>query len=270
MLFKTTDCKFRIGIGSITKLKDSLYSYEGAMRALVNSTGSVAHVDDLPLQCIYDEEYPIDLERQLFDSLDAGDPETCKRVAGEYFDWMLQNYDERNQSVRLKALEFVLFAEHDAYLAGGLTYHFSDRANYLDVVVKAESNTEIKNWFVEHFESACQNIVNKKSVHENQVVANATSYINENYAKDISLDELSRELNLSPYYLSKLFKEEVGVTFMEYLTNLKIERAKELLSESMLTMKEICVEIGYADPNYFSRIFKKTVGMTPTEFREGK
>ena len=66
-LKRMTDITFRIGIGSIRKLNKSMDSYEEALKALVNSTGSVAHVDDLPIRCRYDEEYPIDLEKELFD-----------------------------------------------------------------------------------------------------------------------------------------------------------------------------------------------------------
>ena len=55
---------------------------------------------------------------------------------------------------------------------------------------------------------------------------------------------------------------------MEYLTNLRMSRAKELLKDERCSMKEICLEVGYSDPNYFSRIFKKNFGVTPTEYRE--
>ena len=75
---------------------------------------------------------------------------------------------------------------------------------------------------------------------------------------------------MSSYYFSKLFKEVSGYNFIEYVTNMRIDRAKELLSDGRLSMKEICMEVGYGDPNYFSRIFKKCVGVTPTEFREGR
>lgn len=242
----------------------------GCMLALVNSTGSVAHVDDLPIQCRYDEEYPIDLERALFDCLRSGTSEECERMAGRYFDWMIDTYDEKNMSVRLKTLEFVLWAEHEAYLNGGLTYHFEERENYLPLIMGAKNNSELRGWFVEKFGEANRNMCTRKEEHENQLVRKAQNYIQENYQKDLSLDEVSRQLDLSPYYFSKLFKEETGSNFVEYVTNLRIARAKELLAGDGCSMKEICAEVGYSDPNYFSRIFKKNVGVTPTEYRENE
>ena len=108
----------------------------------------------------------------------------------------------------------------------------------------------------------------KKDEHENRLVRRAQEYIQENYRRDLSLDELSKELDISPYYFSKLFKEETGSNFVEYLTNLRMSRAQELLKDERCSMKEICLEVGYSDPNYFSRIFKKNFSVTPTEYRE--
>ena len=90
------------------------------------------------------------------------------------------------------------------------------------------------------------------------------------YSKDISLDDVSREVDISPYYFSKVFKEATGENFIEYLTNVRISKAKEMLQAGDSSMKEICSAVGYSDPNYFSRTFKKNVGVTPTEFKEGK
>lgn len=267
-LRKLTDISFRIGIGSVRKLKESMDSYEEALKALASSTGSVAHVDDLPIHCRYDEEYPLDLEKELFDRLNEGNVEACGRAAERYFDWMDTTYDEKNMSVRLKVLEFVLHAEHAAYTNGGMTYHFEDREDYLPLIMNAETNNALRGWFVEKFKTACQNMVTKKEEHENQMVVKAKDYIQKNYQKDLSLDEVSRQLDLSSYYFSKLFKEETGSNFVEYITNLRMEKAKELLMKDEMSMKEICSAVGYSDPNYFSRIFKKNTGATPTEYRE--
>lgn len=267
-LRKLTDISFRIGIGSVRRLKESMESYEEAMKALSSSTGSVAHVDDLPIQCRYDEEYPLDLEKELFDRLNEGNVEACERAAERYFDWMEITYDEKNLSVRLKTLEFVLYAEHAAYTNGGMTYHFEDREDYLPLIMNADTNSSLRSWFVQKFKEACRNMVTKKEEHENQIVVKAKDYIQKNFQNDLSLDEVSRQLDLSMYYFSKLFKEETGNNFVEYMTNLRMEKAKELLQKDELSMKEICSAVGYSDPNYFSRIFKKNTGATPTEYRE--
>ncbi len=266
-LRKKIGLNFRIGIGSVKKIRESRDSYEEAVRALNNSSSSVAHVEDMDLQLKYDEEYPLDLEKTLFATMRAGKKEECARAADAYFDWMVQTYDDDNISVKLKILEFVLFADHEVYLKGGVTYHFEDRADYLPIVMNASGNSALRSWFVKKFRNVAEKMVEKKGEKENHLIVQAKVYISENFQKDISLDDVSRRLDLSSYYFSKLFKEETGSNFTEYVTKLRMDKAKELLEDKSLSMKAICSAVGYSDPNYFSRIFKKNEGVTPTEYR---
>ena len=128
----------------------------------------------------------------------------------------------------------------------------------------------MKTWFLEKVKEACRNVLNKREEKTGSIIETAKNYIKNNYHKDISLDDVSREVNISPYYFSKLFKETTGENFIEYLTNLRMDKAKELLETTECSMKEICVKTGYSDPNYFSRSFKKNVGVTPTEYKENR
>jgi two-component system response regulator YesN len=81
---------------------------------------------------------------------------------------------------------------------------------------------------------------------------------------------VSQAVNVSPTHFSTIFSQEKGVTFIEYLTEVRMEKAKELLRCSSLKSSEIGYAIGYKDPHYFSYIFKKLQGCTPKEYRAGK
>ncbi len=263
---------FRIGIGCIRPLNESMESYNEALKALINTTGSVAHADDLTVCCHYEEGYPVEVEKSLLGSLKEGNTAECIRQANLFYDWMAENYPAGDPNVRLKILELVLFAEHEVFFSGGMTYLFSGRGNYLEEVTGLQDNSKdnplLKQWFISKLTQACQNIIVKKEGNSNSMIKKARDYIRLNYKKDISLDDISRELDISPYYFSKLFKDLTGTNFVEYLTNIRIEKAKTLLKDSKKSMKEICLEVGYSDPNYFSRIFKKCTGKTPTEYKE--
>lgn len=102
------------------------------------------------------------------------------------------------------------------------------------------------------------------------VIQNACEFIRLNYNKDITLEEIANHSNLSPFYFSKIFKENTSQTFICFLTDIRIEEAKNLLLNSNSSIKEITRSIGYNDPNYFTRVFKKTVGCSPTDFRNKK
>ena len=99
-------------------------------------------------------------------------------------------------------------------------------------------------------------------------VEKAQEYIYEHFdSEDISLNTISKIVNLSPTHFSTVFSQESGKTFIEYLTSVRIEKAKELLLCSPKRSSEIAYEVGYRDPQYFSYVFKKTTGVSPREFR---
>lgn len=102
-----------------------------------------------------------------------------------------------------------------------------------------------------------------------KLMAQVQEYLARNYRQDISLDGLSQVLNFSPFYLSKLFKQYLGVPFVEYLADIRIEAAKQMLADLTRSAKEIGAAVGYPNSNYFVQVFKKKTGMTPTEYRGG-
>lgn len=99
-------------------------------------------------------------------------------------------------------------------------------------------------------------------------IAKARSYIDANFSSpDISLSLVAAQVLLSPTYFSVVFAREVGETFIEYLTNVRIRRAMELLHTTSLTSSEIAYQIGYHNPRYFYSVFRKVAGLPPNEFR---
>jgi len=99
-------------------------------------------------------------------------------------------------------------------------------------------------------------------------VLQALKFIEANYGKQISLEDTAQAVDLSPAYLSRLLVTETGKSFIEHLTQYRMDRACKELIKGQYTIKEIAAICGYLDANYFSRIFKKYVGQTPSEFAE--
>ncbi|TYP70215.1 response regulator [Paenibacillus methanolicus] len=117
--------------------------------------------------------------------------------------------------------------------------------------------------------SALQHIREEREHQTLTVLDKAKRYIGEHFTEELSLEEVADFVHLNPHYFSKVFKQGVGETFIDYVTGLRIERAKTLIADERLSLKEVCFEAGYRDPNYFSRVFKKVTGATPTEYRSG-
>ena len=115
-------------------------------------------------------------------------------------------------------------------------------------------------YIIEQIESKRVSACSKK-IHEAKV------YINDFYYDNISLNETAKRLCISSNYLSERFKKETGVTFIDYLTKVRVEKAKELLKENDLSIGQISEMVGYENSTYFNKVFKKHTGMTPGFFR---
>jgi two-component system response regulator YesN len=101
------------------------------------------------------------------------------------------------------------------------------------------------------------------------VVSRAIAFVRENYGKQMSLEATAYALGISPNRLSRIFSEETGKGFSDYLIEYRIGKAKELLLQPGASIKQVSISCGYPDPNYFSRLFKKVTGLTPTTFSSG-
>lgn len=106
-----------------------------------------------------------------------------------------------------------------------------------------------------------------KEQRENPLVKKIIEYIDKNMSKNYSLEDVAASVGVSPFYMSKLFKEQMGETFINYVTDKRLDRTKKLLIETDLSIKEIAGQTGYSDQNYFSRQFKNKFGISPTDFR---
>ncbi len=261
------DARFRIGIGKTHPMPEMERSYREAIRALNGSLSRVLHIDDLQQNGMYDEAFPEDNESRIFHAMEQGDTDGVREQSELFFDWMVEHYPEDQNNIRLKVLEYIIWAERIAFESGAVNYGFSYRRNYLDTALSFSGYEELREWFLEKMTDICRTIRDQKEEQSDSAVKRAKTYIQEHYSNDISLDEVSREVNISPYYFSKLFKEEAGENFIEYLTNVRIGKAKEMLENPALSIKEVSILSGYADPNYFSRIFKKQTDMTPSEYK---
>lgn len=128
---------------------------------------------------------------------------------------------------------------------------------------------DMEKWFGSLHRSARAVLATRLKQHSVAKAFEAEEFIAEHFAEpDVSLTRLCRALSVSKSYFSPVFKAQTGMTFVEYLTRLRMERAQELLTSTDLKSYEIAERTGFVDAHYFSLTFRKQVGVTPTEFRE--
>lgn len=106
-----------------------------------------------------------------------------------------------------------------------------------------------------------------KQKYESSILESVLAYIDEHYEQDIHLETLAQAYKISSRYLRKIFMEQVGFSAIEYITMLRIERAKDLLKNTQISISDIAMNVGYNSFQYFSMIFKKKTGVSPKDFR---
>lgn len=124
---------------------------------------------------------------------------------------------------------------------------------------------QLASWLMDKISKICTSRQWKGSSKHRQIVDFMTSYIHEHYAEELTLAELSDKVFISRNHLSILFKNITGETFNNYLTRVRIEKARELLMERNMLVYEVAERVGYRNIPYFSTLFKKITGMNPTE-----
>jgi AraC-like DNA-binding protein len=121
--------------------------------------------------------------------------------------------------------------------------------------------------FAQHLSIVSNQVVVRHEHAEPPVITRAKQYIQENQTEDLSLGQVARAVNTSTFYFCKIFKKVTGINFTDYLSRVRIEKAKNLLLNPNLRVSEIAFEVGFQSLTHFNRVFKRILGLSPTEYR---
>lgn len=265
-LKKHIDIEFKVGIGSAQKMEQLLISYKEAAKAIRMTQGSISHIKDIIPQQMVCHNDLADLEKNLLYQMKKRNLSDFLSQVNALYEALKEIYSLEDRSFQMKLLESLIIVQQEVKDYTAIEYkkdtkEISSILEYRGEALKV-TFTNYMSWLYQCREGA------KEEVYSD-IIMEAKELIDHSYSKDINLEMISRKVNISPYYFSKIFKEETGENFIDYVTAIRIEKAKEVLKERDCSIKEVCIQVGYKDPNYFSRLFKKQVGVTPTEYREG-
>lgn len=275
-----TQIRYFVGIGMpVNRLSELPSSFEQASHAFAHrylvKESCIWNYEEMEQNIYHDEEFnisnvnPKQLDRsKLREFLKFGDREEVIYFVEEYFKDLGPN--------AMKSNMFRQYIILDAYFCvvdflDSLQLQ-KDELEPLDITsgILQSEETAIK-YVIRIIEKALELREKTASNRYGGIVDEVKKYIDKNYAdEDLSLNVLASHVNFSPNHLSMVFSQQTGKTFIKYLTDFRMSKAKELLRCTGKRSSEISLEVGYKDPHYFSYLFKKTQGMTPTQYRGGK
>jgi two-component system, response regulator YesN len=220
------------------------------------------------------EEFPLQLTEEALNkitlNLKLSNIQTALSYVDSAYSALMQSNNVKPELVReffwqlvqsvISMLNIQLpFLHHELLVTGEQPYERLKKTVFIEQLV--ENTKDILQRIYDFFHD-------KNPVNNVNLVENAKRIIESNYAGDISLEQVAKHVHLSPAYLSELFKKETSMSFIDYKTIVRIENAKRLLKTSASNVYDISSKVGYTDPKYFSKLFKRITGKTVYEFRK--
>lgn len=252
-----------IGIGSLQSINTIYSSFLDASASLYyRSSSSINYYKDISKN---DQNIHFDYlitEQHLLEAI-----RLRKTDAYDYFGLIMEFIRPFNdETKRNKILEILILSNHAMGLDSPNEAKMINYTGYSEEFMQLKGDELIE--FAHRSFILITSYVKAQSNidYSNHIVKATKDYLEQHYAEDISLEDVAEQVNISPQYFSKLIKKSTGFNFIDWLSMLRVKKAKELLTNSDLTVKEVCFMVGYKDPNYFSRIFKKRIGITPSEY----
>ena len=250
--------KIDVGIGSIRDIEELHISYDESIKCLRNKNDIVKYVGSVD-----NEEHVKNsiLEKRLLESLEIGNDDIR-----DVFSLLLQQYESRPIAERrICIFELFVVVAHKINGMGTCEWEAADSTRLFAELQETDEN-QIDTYARNRFEYLLKSTKATNVSNVSTVVKMAIPYMYEHYNENISLNDISKLVGVSVQYFSKLFKDEMGCNYIDWLNTLRIKRAKELMNTSHMSIKEVGFRVGYNDPNYFSRIFKRYEGIAPTEY----
>lgn len=264
------------GIGRYYPMPGSIsVSYQEACRALENKfllgKGIVVGFDDVnigsperpPFQCA------LNREAELIQYIQIGAVERVQELFDTYVDTLQRQNAGHPRRIRSCLCQLLLTVCRELARDGIDPQEcIGDELECVGVLEKTKSLADARCQLSREFSAIAGHIAGLRRTKEKKSIDVISAYIDQNYTRDITLNDISRHVYLSPSYVSMLIKNHFGESFVERITRLRVEKAKLLLLENGSRVYEVAEQVGYADRRYFSDIFKKTVGMTPKEYED--
>jgi two-component system response regulator YesN len=229
----------------------------------------IIHYREVEQVHLQNNKYPSEKEQQLFDQLLEGKREAVLELMDEIFSSLTLIYDHLPM-LKMKIYELMILSNRAVFPEG----HPIDKpyGDPLTELWSAEHLSTIRSMFIEHFHALLDDIQMAKLDYDRAgtLIDKVCSYIDEHYMDELTLEEMSKLINYSPSYLSRVFKLSKQISFVDYITTIRLAKSYELLKNPIYTVKDVSLQVGFKDSNYFTRVFKKECGMTPTEYRDKK
>ncbi|MFE6076517.1 response regulator [Paenibacillus sp. NPDC057886] len=263
-----------IGVGTVKNRPTGIsQSFEEARNALsyklIKGTASVIPFSEIMNLAVRSKLVPEELISALEAAIDNMDEHECVVIIHEIFGGIADKPTVSPVDLQLQCLNILLMSIRKMSIQQLQQNELIGRHILsLEGISRFETLAYLEEWMVQVIHGIIafklENHISKKKV----LISEIKEYVTDHYNEPISLAEVATHFFINPYYLSQYFKQKTGETYLNFLTQIRVSKAKELLENTDMKIYEICHEVGYSDPQHFARMFEKLTGSKPREYRK--
>lgn len=213
--------------------------------------------------------YSLDREYELKAKVRNGEKQAAQQVLDNLLVDIIEKHFGHIDTVKTRIVELLVIVSRAAVDGGAdLDDILRLNARFYQELLEKKDPDEICLWTKDMLEIFVSRVEESKNQRNLQAIQKAAEYIRLNYRHKLTIDDIAQAVYLSPCYLSRIFKQSLGCTLMEYLTRIRVEKAKKMLRNPKYNVMQVAEESGFEDPGYFTRVFKKIEGVTPSRFKQ--
>ncbi len=215
--------------------------------------------------------YPIETERRLLRAVRQMNKPEAQKLLNEILGHILFSSGGDIERSKPQIYELLVLMGRTAIEAGAdLEETMNANRRYQLQIRQTRDFDDLCVWLARECGTMMDSLFNFTGVRHTQVIHRTIQYLGAHYREKITLEDVAQQAYLSPTYFSRVFKEEMGESFTAYLNRLRIEKSKELLRHKHIRLTDIAFLVGFEDQSYFTKVFKKLVGMPPLQYRNSK
>ena len=213
--------------------------------------------------------YPFDKEQLLLSSIATGDKAVSQKTLNEILGFIFFSSGMDFEIIRARIEELTVLLSRAAIKGGAdVSEIFGLNYRYLSEIKEKRTIEDITYWLSNILARFTDCVFNLAEVRHKDIIYKALNYIQKNYMKKISLEEVANAVYLAPSYFSKIFKDETGSSFVSYINKVRVDVSRELLLDLAVPLTDIANLVGFEEQSYYTKVFKKITGVTPGSYRQ--
>ena len=214
--------------------------------------------------------YPYDREKQLIAAISSGDAQEAKQQLNGILGFIFFSESRDISTIKIRAIELTVLISRAALDAGAEECGIYELCpQFITSLIELDDIDELCQSISDMLNRFMTLTFDRPEVVHRDIITRTVKYMSDNYMHHITLEDTARKIFVSPSYLSRIFSAEMKISFTDFLSDMRVQKSCLLLRGDSISVSEVASLVGFSDQSYFNKVFKKKMGVTPKQYRDG-